>query len=399
MGASKSIALLLLLVVCSLTFSLVFRDNLGAGARIINDYSDRGIYAEEGLWLARSKIPYTESFSEYPQIALYFFAVPHLLVSFINPHGSLPIDYATVFSLLMMVFSFASIVTLGKLLSNDRKNWALLLLLPASFYFTFNRFDIMPCCLALLSVYYYSRGHYKLSAVFLAVGVLTKWYLVLLVPIFLAHYFSAHKRIPWPMLITFGLTGFVIVLPTLLTGGVNGLFLFYNFPVTTEMNNESLLFLVDYGARQVFKTSFANSFTFGLFLLLQFVTIPLCLTSRVATFDKVLKWSALALLTFLLFAKFYSPQWILWVSPFLILNARKKADVLWIILFDLLTYLYFPIGFDLFGDTSSVFMLMIVIKTLFLIGFIVPLVGELAQDNLVLAFAQQRLPVHLGRHV
>lgn len=390
MSAGKSIALLLILVACSLTFSLLLHDNLGFDARIINDYSDRGIYAEEGLWLARSKIPYTESFSEYPQVALYFFAVPHILVSLINPRGSHSLDYPTVFSLLMMVFSFVSILTLRKLLDNDRKNLALLLLLPASFYFTFNRFDIMPCCFTLQSVYFFSKGQYKGSAVFLAVGVLTKWYLVLLLPIFLAYYFSVHKRIPWAMLITFGLTGLVIVLPTLLTGGIEGLVFPYKFHLTTEMNNESLLSLMDYGVRQVLKVGFANSHTFSLFLLLQFVTIPFCLTSRVASLDKVIKWCALALLTFLLFAKFYSPQWILWVSPFLILKARKKADVLWLILFDLLTYLYFPIGFDIFGEASGAFMLLIALKTIFLIGFIVPLVGELAKDNLVLAFFAER---------
>jgi hypothetical protein len=44
----------------------------------------------------------------------------------------------------------------------------------------------------------------------------------------------------------------------------------------------------------------------------------------------------------MLFAKFYSPQWILWVIPWLVLWARTPLDVAGIVVFDLTTYAYFP---------------------------------------------------------
>ncbi len=92
MRVKTSVAVLVLLVVCSLAFSLALRNNFGSKARLINDYSDRGIYAAEGAQLLRSGVPYTGAFSEYPQIALYFFAVPHLIIAWIDPRNNLHLD-------------------------------------------------------------------------------------------------------------------------------------------------------------------------------------------------------------------------------------------------------------------------------------------------------------------
>jgi hypothetical protein len=396
MRVKTSVAVLVLLVVCSLAFSLALRNNFGSKARLINDYSDRGIYAAEGAQLLRSGVPYTGAFSEYPQIALYFFAVPHLIIAWIDPRNNLHLDYSTIFSLLMMVFCCLSISILYRLL-NRQKYLAFLLLLPASFYFTFNRFDSMACFATLFSVYLFSKGHYNLSALFLSVGTFIKWYPALVLPALLMCYVSIHKRIPWSMLITFGLASLVIVLPTLATGGIAALIFPYKFHVTTGLNNESLLSLLDYVVHRMSNITLVSQLVLDLFLILQFSIIPLCLTSRVDSLDKVVRWSALAILVFILFAKFDSPQWILWIIPFLILKARRSLDVLWIILFDLVTYIGFPIGFDLAGETSEVFRVIVLVKIGFLLGFIVPLMAGLLKDNLVFAFIQQRLNAYIHR--
>lgn len=403
MNIKKSILVLSLLVICSLILSLAFHNNLGLNVRIFNDYWDRSLYAERGSWFTLSKTPYTEVFSEYPQVATYFFALPYILMETIIPQNKIrkPIEkisnrsysslrkdlkvYAMFFSLLMMIFSFLSISILYKF----KGNLSFLILLPASFYFTFNRYDIMPCFLSLLSLYLLSKKQYKMTALVLSIGVLTKWYLILLLPIFLSYYYSIHKKINWSMIFTFSLTSFVIILPTIFSGGIDGLLVPYKFHWSRGMNRESSLYIINYLFNNVFNINIANKFTFFLFLLLQFSIVPLCITSKIVSFDKVIKWSALSILIFLLFAKYYSPQWILWISPFLILNAKKRSDIAWIILFDLLTFIYFPISFDLFGK-SILFVIVISLKTIFLIKFIIPLFCELIKDNAIFTFAQKQ---------
>jgi hypothetical protein len=389
MSLKKSIALLVLLVACSLTMSLAFRDNLGLPVRVFNDPADMGVYTTEGSWFTQGKIPYKEAFSEYPQIAMWFFAVPHIVASWINPQGKNPFDYATIYSLFMVVFSFLSISVLYRLL--DRPNLAFLLLLPASFYFTRNRYDIMPCLVGLVSLLLFSKQRYTLSAIVLAAGVLTKWYLLMMLPIYLAYYFYTRRRIPWPMIAAFCATSFIIILPTLISAGINGLLLPYKYHWTTDMNEDSAIYWLNYFLSKVFNLNIGNPSVFALFFILQFSAIPFCITSPVDSFEKVVRYSALCILVFMLFAKFNSPQWVLWVSPLLVINARKPSDIAWIVLFDLWTYVWFPVGFDLLELQSIPYLLVILVKTLILIAFIVRLSRGILKDNLLVAFAQRRL--------
>jgi len=412
----KSILLLLFLLICFLIFILPFRNNLGIGVKIVNDSHDRHKYAVRGSWFSLSKIPYTEVFSEYPQVATYFFALPYVLLETIISRDKILIDlsqisnvshlpypprniflsneivhyYAVVFSFLMMVSSFLSISLLYELRKNH-KNLSLLLLLPASLYFTYNRYDIMPCFLSLLSLYLLSKKQYKMSAFVLSIGMLTKWYLLLLLPIFLTYYYSTHNKINWSMIIIFSLTSFMIILPTLISSGIDGLLVPYKFHFSRGVNNESLFYLINYLSNKTLNTNITNKFTFPLFFLLQLSIVPLCITSKILSFEKVIKWSALSILIFMLFAKYYSPQWILWISPLLILDAIKRVDAIWIVLFDLITYIYFPISYTVFGINSIVFYIIIVLKTILIVKFTIPLFCELIGDNTIFAFAQKHL--------
>jgi hypothetical protein len=288
------------------------------------------------------------------------------------------------------MFSFLAILVLAQLLP-QHKNRALLCLLPASLYFTFNRYDILPSLVCLVSLWLLARQRWASAALALAVGVLTKWYLILLLPIYLVYYYALTKRIAWSILFAFGLTSLAILLPTLISGGVQAVLMPYQWHLTTEMNTESLAYLLDLLIHRLFGTSLANPQAFAVLFALQFATIPLYLSSTVDSFGKVVDWSALSILMFMLFAKFYSPQWILWFSPLWIQSSRKTSDLLWLAAFDLATLLHFPIAYDVFGPDSVAFMLIVLVRTLIMIGLIAILLRRLAPDNRLLAAARQRL--------
>lgn len=201
MNYKKSIPLLILLLICSLFFSLFLSDNFNTNTGYINDYNDRLIYAGRGSWYSLSKVPYSEVKSEYPQLASAFMAVPYSILKAVdtidprdaqeifdlvsgeevtsnrNPNAlnlthlqnKLFLNYALIFSLIMMVFLFLSLLLLYDL-RVDKKYLALLLLLPASLYFSYNRFDIIMCFLSLLSLYCLYKKHYKLSVFILVIG-------------------------------------------------------------------------------------------------------------------------------------------------------------------------------------------------------------------------------------
>ena len=331
---------LLILVFFYVSFFIfyTFTTNFGTGVSLINAPYERMLYFERGSWLPLNQVPYKECFCEYPQVAAYIFALPFLFLSG-NIQSNLH-QYLVIFSFLMLLFSFFSVELLFKLTKPRQYFW--LLLLPASLFCTLSRFDIVPAFLILLALYFLKKEYFNLSCVILAIGFLTKWYPVLLLPVFMVYYFSKFKKIKWSMIIFFLLTAFIIILPTLISG-VKYLFIPYKFQAQLQPNTENLFYLINAFLKYMFNINFDTNFTRNLFLLLQFSIIPLCITSKIDDFSKVVKWSTLLVLVFMLFCRRYSPQWILWVMPFLILNIKNKKDIFKIIIFDLVHYLYYPV--------------------------------------------------------
>ncbi len=412
MTIRKTIILLTLLVVVSVSLSLGFPRNFRKEMGFLNDYGDKMVYAVRGSWYPYSKIPYTGVPSEYPQAATYFFALPYIILGFRGPldtrligeietfvesnfptNPNLPssphlrnklfMRYAFVFSLLMVPFLFFSILIVYRL-RPDRKYLAFLMLLPGGFFFTHNRFDIIPTFLGLLAIYLLSRNRDRVSAFVIALGFLTKWYLVLLLPVFLTYYYTRRRKINWQMVLVFVMTCLVLVLPTVLTGGLKGLLVPYVTQFSRGLDQPSLFFLASLLLDRGFGLDINNVYFAGASLALQFSIIPLCVTSRVDTVDKVIRWTLLSVLVFIIFARINSPQWILWVSPLLILAASGRMFVAGIILFDLLTYLQFPILFHLreYGSPYyNLFLLVFSVKLALLILFAICIFRGLIGDN------------------
>jgi len=364
----KFTLLLLLLLSAAILANSYLIDNFGSDIRFIADRSELDIYYQRGLWLPLGKVPYTETFIEYPQLAACFLALPHGISMFLYG-GISGIDYYTlIFSLIVATLLFLSIIILYYL-KGEKKYYSFLMLLPASLYFTYNRYDILPVFLSILSIALFSKERYKSSSFILALGVLSKWYLILLLPIFLRFYYMKHKRIHRGMLYVFSVTGFLGILPTLLSGGVDALMVPYKFQAARGLNKESLFYLL--------KSVLGSDLWFVIFFLLQFAAVPLCLLSRIDSIKKVISWSCFSILVFMLFAKFYSPQWILWILPFLILRARNIKDVFMIVLFDIVTYFYFPVIYD---GYQPLLIPIIIVKTIILLYFTFAVFRELFID-------------------
>ena len=86
-------------------FNFTFSKNFDSKIRFINDSHDRENYYARGSWILEGKRPYIDVFSEYPQLATYFFAVPHIILTVI--HDSMHQNhwnYYFVFSLIMVSF-------------------------------------------------------------------------------------------------------------------------------------------------------------------------------------------------------------------------------------------------------------------------------------------------------
>ena len=108
--------------------------------------------------------------SEYPQLATYFFAPPHLV-----PRTRA--EYRFVFSLLMALALFVTALVATRICTLlGHSAWrTLMLLLPATLYFSLNRFDVLAACICLVAVWLLLRDS-PLGYGFLGVTILSKIY-------------------------------------------------------------------------------------------------------------------------------------------------------------------------------------------------------------------------------
>lgn len=432
MNMRKSILLLVLLVIGSVTVSIGFKRNFHTEIGLLNDYRDMMVYAVRGSWYPYSKKPYTEVPSEYPQLATYFFAVPYIVLDFPGPldtrligeleaavgsgfptNPNLPTSphlrnklfmrYSLVFSLLMVPFLFFSILIVYKL-RPDRKHLAFLMLLPAGLYFTHNRFDIIPAFLGLLAINLLSRERPRLSAFVIALGFLTKWYLVLFLPVFLTYCYTRSRKISLQMIFVFAVTCLAILLPAILSSGVRGLLDPYVTQLSRGLDQPSLFFLLSLFLDRTFGLDVYNIYSVAASLVLQFSVVPLCVTSRVDSIGKVIGWSLLSVLVFIIFARINSPQWILWVSPLLIILAGGRLFVAGIIALDILSYLQYPVLYHLrtYGDVyQNLFLIVFAVKLALLIAFAVYIFRGLMPDNRVFSslVSRRRGPAGSRGHI
>jgi hypothetical protein len=351
------------------------KDNLHQGIRWFYDRIDLGIYAERGAWLPSGARPYVDVFSEYPQLATYFFALPYVLLG-MPRQGDAVAGYQVVFSLLMAGMLLAAFRLVQDLVP-ERKRVAWILLLPASLYFTINRYDVLPAFLSVLSFWALARGKYRTSALLLALGVLAKWYLLVLFPIFAQYQLRKTGRRPYAMTAVFVATGLCAIGVTLLHSGIDGLIVPYAFHMGRAMNGESLFYLTSQAVRFLTGVNIGGPVAYAVLLLLQFSGGILSLLHRIDSMRKVALWSALSIVLFMLFAKFYSPQWLLWLMPFLVLAWSGRRAVYLAVALDLASYAYFPFIFDLQSPGRRVLMPAIIgIKTILLLAIAVMLAVE-----------------------
>ncbi|MBN2677866.1 MAG: hypothetical protein JXR32_07355, partial [Anaerolineaceae bacterium] len=195
-------------------------NNFGSDVRYFNDYYDRSKYAERGLWSITGQIPYVDIQSEYPQIPILLFGAITWLARLIIPSSwPLTVGFVFLWVVFIMVISILAMWQLWRMLPVGRKNLAWLMFLPSAIYFCLNRFDILPVYLGLLAVAALKKDRFIVAAVFLALGVFTKWYLVLIFPFFLAYEFNHMQKIPWRTALAFLAVSVAILLPTYIQGG------------------------------------------------------------------------------------------------------------------------------------------------------------------------------------
>lgn len=239
----------------------------------------------------------------------------------------------------------------------ERPAWALLLLLPASLYFGFNRFDLVVTTAVALAIWCQLRGRRKAAACALGAAVMVKWAPIVLVPLFLAYNARVlrDKGAPWRAALARGVlapglcAACAIAVPLAVTylwrgGGAEAVTAAFEWHKNVRQpNHSSLLALLTGPESWGWLAPEARPGLERLFRVLQ--VAPACLLALLPLrTPRALLFAALtATLASIVFQEFFSPQWVLWITALgLYLAPRSRTVLVLVVALEVVMYAQLP---------------------------------------------------------
>lgn len=318
------------------------------GIRIIYDSHDIGVYYNSSRWVAEEGRLYKEVFSEYPLLANLIFGFIRLLAEKLQP---LPTSELSFIWLWMSVAWCFYLGLLYQLSQKFPKIVVLTFLTPSILYFSLLRFDIYPVFFTFISLLAIRDCKYYQGAFWLGIAIALKGYCIFLLPPYFI--FCCYKK----GLID-SLKVMAICLAPILLGhlsilsyaGLEGSNEAYVGHMQRGLNRQSTYDALFYLFRLQFILKISDFPWIG--QVLQVISCLVAAALRPKNFDDLIHSFLLAIVGFISFSLFYSPQYILWI--FSISCFSNSMLILWLtLLYSLISYIYFPIAFDKRGYSLS----------------------------------------------
>lgn len=325
--------------------------------RLFFDYWDLTIYYAEGKWTVTNEVLFLDVKTEYPLFAnLLFGAVRwfgQFLVPLVRPRTpEFLLGYVDLMAFLWIWLSgsFLLYVYLAKksLHLNPRNLW--LWVSPAPLYFALYRFDLYPVLAIFAAVWFLKENRLVPAMLMLGLCIALKGYGMIYLPALFVYLWQREGFVRSALWNALALAPFVLGnLLVLALLGMDAMLMPYENQFGRGLNGEStydaLIFLVQYVSESGAGALKAATLDAKPTLLLHAATALVSMALRPRTLEELARCFYFSTMAFISCSTFYSPQFVLWVLPFVCFiespGIRRGT-----ILFSLLTYLYFPVLFD-----------------------------------------------------
>jgi uncharacterized membrane protein len=265
------------------------------------------VYFHSARWVIESGRLYREVRSEYPLFANIIFATLRYLGDLLHPvlYGFYDLWVASVW----FVYLFA----VYRILKDTTTLAGLAWLAPTQIYFAVFRFDLYPAVATLMSLFAIRRTDYIEGAVWLGVAIALKGYALFLLPAYCV--FMVYQR-GFAAAIKIGALAVApIILSLLITftfAGWEGVVAPFKFHAARTLNGESTYDAINYLFRAPVVMEGSEA---GWASLLQAGCAFAAAAMRPRSFEDLVNTFLFAVLGFMSFSVFYSPQYVLWILP------------------------------------------------------------------------------------
>jgi uncharacterized membrane protein len=306
--------------------------------RLAFDADDLDVYFASSNWVVGKGRLYDTVPSEYPLLANVIFAATRCLGNLLSPQ-----NYG--FYVVWIVTAwFVYLYALYRVARDTTMLATVAWLAPAPIYYALLRFDIYPAVATLMALFAIQRTNHVEGALWLGIAIALKGYTLFLLPAYCI--FVLHQR---GLVAAIKIAGVALapmllcLLSVLVFVGWDGVLAPFRFHAVRDFNGESTYDAITY----LFGTSFLprGAWARRIAQVLQIVCALGAAAMLPRSFEELVNALLFALLGFMSFSVFYSPQYVLWILP-LACFSRSRSMLISAILFSWLTYLYFPATFD-----------------------------------------------------
>jgi hypothetical protein len=329
-------------------------------------YSANSLYFNYASKVFEGLVPYRDFNFEYPPLALLFFILPRLVAP------TYPL-YAAIYQVEVLVFVLVGLFVFYKIaLRMGTAPWKMLSIYTVCILavgpIAAQQYDIFPAILSLMAIYYFWTGKHKLSWGLLAAGTLVKVFPVVIAPIFLISYIRNRQyKLAWSGVITFAAICLVVVIPFFALGqeAVRSLI---SYHAERGLQIESVYSSILLAASQNGLIEVNLVFNFGswnltgnladilaklsTYLLIFFMVISYWFIYEQMKpgkdqFLRIGSYSLLVTTVLLITSKVLSPQYLMWLIPFvpLIFNRWRYPILFVFVVIGMLTYYIFPLRY------------------------------------------------------
>jgi uncharacterized membrane protein len=369
--------LLVFVVIHGLILLVLFRSGIYHNSSMQNDVSLFFDYSSKivgGAW------PYRDFTVEYPPLAFIFFTLPRLVASTLSV-------YQLAFAIEVFIFDALGLFLLSKLSKQLGCNRTMVLaiysvLLLAIGPIIIFRYDIIPAVTVIACLYAFSKQKYRLSWVILTIAALTKIYPAVIAPILLLYQLS-HRQYKEMLrgVVVIIITTVIIITPGLIlnpSGFLESFTMQMQRGLHAESTYASFLLLgqnmglTDVTIRTIGPTPLSVNVVSPLASTLARTALWVMLpalgliywlfyrhrrrqivsnssNNQTDTAD-VIHYSFLAILVFLLTSNIFSPQFLIWLYPFVPLVTRRWRYLPWLTMVAVcaITYYLYPMHYNSF---------------------------------------------------
>jgi len=304
--------------------------------------------------ILNGKIPYRDLLVEYPPLAILSFLLPALLSPNLAIYGFL---FALEIYILEMVVLYILYKLAGRMnLGVWRVLGAYTLCLAAMGTIVTGRFDMIPTALVMLALYAFIKGKNKTAWIFLALGLSSKMYPVIIAPLFALYLLRQrqYRRLVQGVVV-FGVVVLLINLPWVFMNA-EGYWYSIEYHMLRGLHSESSYSSIILIGQYMGLTQVDADLTYGSWNIISpladalakysfYITAAFLLSAYglyarrlwqkqkvedkgLALGDEAIKqlllFSLLTILIMLLASKVFSPQYLIWICPLIPLVTEQK---------------------------------------------------------------------------